>query len=144
MEPFQDFNPQPTQQPQAQPVAQPTYQQPPVTLPSAQFGGQAAPNQAQPTTEPAPKKSKLPMILVIAVALELVVIVGLMALVATNSKNTTQTKSNSSNNTQSLAPQPATSVGVQQTDDAVSQTLSSLSEDRDFPADKLSDKNLGL
>lgn len=140
MEPFRDFNPQPAQQPQPQPVYQPAQ----APLPNPQFGGPVVSNPGVPAAEPAPKKSKLFTILAVTVAIELVVIVGLMVLVAANSKNTTQTKSSSSNSTQSLAPQPATAVGVQQTDDAVSQTLSSLSEDRDFPAEKLSDKNLGL
>ena len=44
-----------------------------------------------------------------------------------------------------LSPsEPATKVSVEQTSGAISQDISSLNDDLDFPADQLADKPLGL
>jgi len=128
MNPYQDFSNQP----------QPTVPQPNAPM----FGAPHQTPTPQDTHLLMPKKSKLPLILAVVAAVELLIIAGLLVVVA-NSKTPPATKA-ATNTNQSLAPQPATSVSVQQTNDAISQSLSSLSNDRDLPTDKLSDKNLGL
>ena len=111
------------------------------------------PAQQPPTVEPAtpkvgggPDKSKLPLIIGIAAILELLVIITLVIVVAgkSGSSNTNQQKANNSNTSQAQGPTAATPSSVQLTDDSISQDLSSLNDDKDFPQDKFSDQSLHL
>ena len=81
--------------------------------------------------------------LVIA-GIELIVIIGLTVTLTSAPKlQPAKTVSNSSS-AQSQDPQPATAVGVQQTNDSISQDIGNLNDDHDLPTNKLDDKSLGL
>ena len=87
--------------------------------------------------------SKLWFVIAAAIAaVELIFIIVLVIIVST-SKGAVPAKSSTAS-VDPLVAQPATTTSVQRSNDAISQTLSSLSDDRDIPADKLSDKNVGL
>ena len=118
--PFQEPNPAPTV------VTSPTG-----TPPAPESGGQS--------------KSRLLLFIVGAAVLELLIIIGLAIAVATNSNTpaTTATKDDAKNS-QAEGPTAATSSSVQLIDDSITQDLSTLNDDKDFPADKFSDRSLNL
>jgi hypothetical protein len=90
-------------------------------------------------------KSKLPLVIGVLAGLELLVIIILTVAVIGGSdktKNPAQTKANDSS--QAQGPTAATSSSTQLIDDSVTQDISSLNDDKDFPATKYSDSSLGL
>jgi hypothetical protein len=126
----------PDQQPN-DPLFKPPFQQP------------SQPCVVMPTTPAAPEsgppKSKLLLLIGIAAVIELLVIIGLAVAVVTNSGTTkTPATAKSADDSSQTGPTAATSSSVQLTDDSISQDLSNLNEDKDFPADKFSDKSLSL
>jgi hypothetical protein len=54
------------------------------------------------------------------------------------------TSGSNGNQTQQEGPVPATALGIQQSNDGISQYLNSLNDQNDFPSDALSDQNLQL
>ena len=93
--------------------------------------------------QPAPK-NRLMLIIGVLAVLELLVIITLAIAVASKSNSTSNTPKTSSDNSQAQGPTAATSSSVQLTDDSITQDLSSLNDDKDFPADKFSDQSLNL
>lgn len=139
----QNHEPLQTKQPVAdpntffQPVATVTSPQPPVAEPV----GQATQIDSTLPGTAAPKKK----IFIIAGAALLVLLIAIVtiALLAGSSskKEKTATKPIIS---QVAGPVAATSASVQQGDDAISQYLSGLDDNKDFPAKALDDTTLGL
>lgn len=80
-------------------------------------------------------------------ALIVILIVVGLALTLSSNNTASKTATVSDKNTtsdQSQAPQPATSLSIEQTNSAISQDLSTLNDDTDFPAGVLDDQTLGL
>lgn len=74
-----------------------------------------------------------------------VIVLIIVALVATSGNKPSQTKKAASpGNTQPQALQPAQSVELEQTNNALSQDLSSLDDEKDLPNNSLDDLTLGL
>ncbi len=72
------------------------------------------------------------------------IIIILIVLLATGDKAPAPAKETTSETSQSQGPQPASAIDIEQTNNAISQDISGLNDDQDFPADKLNDKNLKL
>ena len=89
-------------------------------------------------------KSKLPLVLAVVSAVELLLIIILVVVAASNDKTAVAPKTDSAGTSKLQAPQAATSTGIQLNDDAISQSLSTLNDDQDFPTTKLDDPHLGL
>lgn len=130
---------QPPQQTTSQPLFNAPYNQP-FPLPPTN------PTVSPMTPAPTPANSgKLFTLLCIVAAVELIIIIGLMVALASAPKsNKSSAAAHSTSRAGSLDPQPATAVGLQQTDDSISQDISGLNGDRDFPVGRLDDKTLGL
>ena len=92
-----------------------------------------------PTPKSADKKRLivLGLIIVVAVAILLYVLVK-----STGNKSTPPATTTTSD--QSQGPQPATALGIEQASNAISQDISSLHDDVDFPPNALKDASLGL
>lgn len=103
------------------------------------------PTFTPPTVGGGSSKSKFLMAFAVISAIELLVIIGLaVAVISSSNDKEAPTQANAKQASQSEGPTAATSSSIQLIDDAISQSLSGLNDDQDFPADKLSDKNLGL
>ncbi len=89
-------------------------------------------------------KSKFLLILAAGAALEFLIIIGLIIAVSSNSKAPVQKSKSSTSTTQSQASDVATSTSTQVINDSISQDISTLNDEQDFPASKLSDQALGL
>ena len=102
------------------------------------------PTPEEPATDK-PPISKLLLGIGIAAAVELIVIIGLAVAVASKSDTPTANGQNGkANSSQGEGPTAANSTSVQLIDDSISQDLSTLNDDKDFPADKFSDRSLNL
>jgi hypothetical protein len=97
------------------------------------------PEVPQPSDEP---KSKLFLFVGIAATLCLLIVVVVFVLAASSKKPSQKATGQTAD--QSQTAQAATSTGVQFSSDSISQDISSLNDDQDFPAAKLSDEALGL
>ncbi len=87
-------------------------------------------------------KSKMMMIVVIAVVL-LVVILGAVLMLGKKPAKKAATKT-PANTSQSQGPQPAKALDVEQSNNSINQDITGLNDDKDYPADQLSDKSLNL
>ena len=76
--------------------------------------------------------------------LGLLLVTGLAVAVMASSRKPAPVATKKTVDSQTQDPQPATSTSVQLVNDSIGQDISSLNDDKDFPADKLSDKSLGL
>lgn len=98
------------------------------------------------TNEVSAKKRPNKLVIIIIAGLSLLVVLGI--LVALNSQgqtgkdNKTQVPQADSSQSQSLLP--AHSIDLEQTSNAISQDLSSLDDEQNYPATSLDDKTLGL
>jgi hypothetical protein len=129
-QPYQNQPPQPVAPTNSMPYGAQQPQPQPVTVAST------------PTTMPAPK-NKLFLPLCIVAAAELLVIIGLLiALSSTHKAVATPVKTVDKSLSQD--PQPATTTGLQQTNDAISQDITNLDIDASFPAKALDDTSLSL
>lgn len=129
---------QPTQPSKVSPMFNEPYVNPMSTAPDA-----TPPTEPTDTPKPSPSR-KLILGLAVAAGVELLLILGLCVALVTP-KTANRNKNNASNSTsQSLAPQPATSISVQQTNDTITQDISNLTNSKDFPAAPLDDRTLGL
>ncbi len=120
--------------------------QPPADTPG--YGPNPEPNGG-PSVYPVknPPKSKRKLIIIVASALAaLVIIVIIVVVVAGGKKPSTPAKpaQDPNENSQSQGPQPATSLGVEQINNSISQDISGLNDDQDYPPTKLDDKTLTL
>jgi hypothetical protein len=83
------------------------------------------------------------LILIVAgVVVALLLIIVIAAALSGGPKPSTS--GNNGNQTQQEGPVPATALGIQQSNDGISQYLNSLNDQNDFPSDALSDQNLQL
>ncbi len=114
-----------------------------ITPPGAPGGVPPKVNYAGAPTMPTPKSADkkrlivLGLIIVVAVAILLYVLVK-----STGNKSTPPATTTTSD--QSQGPQPATALGIEQASNAISQDISSLHDDVDFPPNALKDASLGL
>ena len=148
----------PSQQPQ-QPQQPPLQPQPPID-PRIQ---QPAPNQGvygQQFSQPMPgqggplppsankpgilKLGKKKLIIIIGAASTVLILIVVIAVLASggDKQPPAQTQDTNENNQQLL--EPARALDVEQINNSVSQDISNLSNDKDFPEDQFSDKALGL
>lgn len=131
--------PSPNQQP-TPPVFRAPYE-PPFAQPSV------SPGEATPEPELEDNKKNNKLLTITAwtlVAIELIVIIGLLIALAASPKSAVAPANDTANGNRSLPPTAATSLGVQQTDDSISQDLSGLVDQNDFPNGIFDDKSLGL
>lgn len=130
MDPQQPYAPN-----QSQP---PTIYGPALPPPSPTPAGQA------PFRPPAPQKSNKKLFIIggAVAGLVLLTIVALVVIL-TNGKKPPQ-QQQQEETTQAQGPQPAKAVDVEQANNSISQDISSLNDDQDFPADQLDDKSLKL
>jgi len=145
---------QPTNQPQPAPQTDdkmfgPPFQQP---TPGAVVSSANPPQPGQPQPAsandagggPSPKKPWLLAWIIVGVLLICLLVGVMIMLAANNSKKPAATSNSNSSNSQDQGPTAATSSSVQLSNDSISQDLSSLNDDKDLPADRLTDQNLGL
>lgn len=146
---------QPTAQPQqpapaGQPVDmmfQPSAPQGPSgNLPTQQpaVAGQLPPApqpQVSPSLSPSPKRSKKPLIIIGIIVL--VFAAASVAVVLMSSKKSKKPQETQTTN-QQQGPQPAQAIDVEQTSNSISQDISGHDNNKDFPADQLTDDKLGL
>lgn len=146
------MNPQnPYQQPSPQnqqPVQQPEVYNSP-TLAGMPYGAQPAPQpQSTVTSTPLPstgkKRSKGPIIIGIVAGIMLILVVLAVVLQGGGKDNDANKPASPESTTTPQALQPATSIELQQVDNSLSQDLSALDDEKDFPNASLDDKTLGL
>ena len=119
-----------------QPLFNGPYQSPaPVVQPSQQ--------NTPPEPSGAGKSKKLLITIAVGVVVLVLVILGVLLAVNSGGKSGTQTSANQTKQSSS-GPEAATSSSIQQIDSSISQDISNLNQEKDFSAEKLNDKNLGL
>lgn len=116
----------------------------PYTAPFAPAPPVPAP-PAEPTVSSGgrPHLNKLALLIVGGVGLILIMVI--LIIVAGGSKKPATTNTPATNATaQPAGPQAATATGLQLLNDSISQDISSLNDDKDFPTTKFTDQALGL
>lgn len=104
---------------------------------------QQVPQMPAPLPPPPGSRSKLPLVIGLAVgAVVLMLVIALAFGGGGEKKEEDQTPTNGP--ASSIVSEGAKSLDVQQVNDSISQDMSNLDNDRDFPADGLSDDTLGL
>jgi len=132
----QPYNPNPLQ-PQQPP--QPNIYGP--VLPSPAPGVPPQP-QFQP---PMPPKSNKKVFIIGGAVAGIVVLLIIVAVVALSGGNKNQPPAEEhQETTEAEGPQPATAVDVEHANNSISQDISGLNDDRDFPVDQLEEKTLKL
>jgi len=125
------------------PQSQPAFLSPdPASSPPSSY---EAPNPIQPITnlgKPTKKKSKKPLILAVIVVGVLLLVTTIVVVIASSSQNNTQNNQQQTEAPQ--GPQPAQAIDIEQANNSITQDITSHDNNKDFPEDQLSDKNLGL
>lgn len=106
-----------------------------------------SPVQPQQFSPPPPslKKSKKLPIIIAASLLSVIALVVIVVAVMNGENNSPAKQQESSEETSdTLGPQPATAVSTEQTNNSISQDISGVNDDQDFPVDQLSDDQLKL
>lgn len=85
--------------------------------------------------------NKKPLIIAVIVGVLLLIIVIVIAVVMAGSEGPIAVEEP---NNEPQNPQPATTIGIEQINNAISQDLSSIDNTRDFPETQLSNDTLGL
>lgn len=80
----------------------------------------------------------------IGLVLLVILVAGIILAAGSGHKKTPAAAKTDGSSNQAEGPTAATSSSVQLSNDSISQDISSLNDDQDFPADKLSDQALGL
>lgn len=93
---------------------------------------------------PRPKRSRLPFIIGGGVAGLLIIVSLAVVLTAKKPPSNIKPKANTSDTNGSSFLRPANAIAVEQTANSISQDLSGLNDDIDFPPNKIDDKALGL
>jgi hypothetical protein len=104
-----------------------------------------SPQQSYNTTRQ--KQSKLlPIIVGVVIALAVLVALASFLIANSSSQSTKQSaKSTSSNTNQDASTlQPATAIELEQANNSISQDLSGIDDEKDFPTTSLDDKSIGL
>lgn len=127
------------------PVQQPEVYNSP-SLADIPYGAQPSP---QPQVAPVSTKNgggPNKLVIVVIAGIALVFILGIIALVMSSNGNKggADKTLEAPANTQSQSLQPAESIDLEQTNNAISQDMSSLDDENDFPANSLDDKTLNL
>ncbi len=129
------------------PVQQPEVYNSP-TLANVPYGAQPAPqpimpNGGTPTSGSTNGPNKF-VLIGAALAALLVVSIIIVVVVISSSGNKKQTTEQTTDTTKSQSLQPATSLDLGQTSNAINQDMSTLDDEKDFPATSLDDKSLSL
>lgn len=156
MNPQQPFDPnQPYGGPQTQgqtqvPVRQgEVYNSP--TLANVPYGSQPAPvpqtgiqsnNPVSANTKAAQKGPKIAIVVGVVVAVILIVVAVVASM--SGSKKPVQKNEKTQQSSASQSFQPAQAIEVEETSNALSQDLSGVDDEKDFPAGQLDDKSIGL
>lgn len=91
------------------------------------------------------QNSKKKLMIIVAAVIGVIFLVAIVAgLLLANSQPKTKKTVKTADTNQVGGPSAATSSSVQQSDDAISQYLSSLDDNKDFPAKALDNTTLGL
>ena len=128
------------------PTQQPYQNQPPapvVPTTNMQFGTMPPGTLATSALVQPPTKNKLFLPLCVVAVLELLLIIGLLIALSSNHK-VAVTPAKAADSSLSQDPQPATTTGIQQTNDVISQDITNLDVDASFPANALDDTSLLL
>lgn len=88
-------------------------------------------------------KKKLLIIIAASVAAIFLILI-ILAVVMSNDGTPTQEQEQQTPTVDPEGPQPATPLDVENTDNSITQDLSSLNDDNELPPDQLSDDNLNL
>jgi hypothetical protein len=99
------------------------------------------PPPAQPPGSSGPSLKKA---LVIAGVVTLLILLAVLLAAMSSAPKQAKPQASNTQNSVNDGPQPATASRVQIIDSTISQDISILNDERDFSADKFSDKNLGL
>ncbi len=110
----------------------------------ASYGNQVSP--PPPSTfapSPTPKKNRLPWIIAAAL-IGVLIIISVIVVVLSSDQATTSKSQNTTAKVGSPAVQPATAISVEELNNSLSQDISGLNDDSDFPVNHLDDRALGL
>lgn len=88
--------------------------------------------------------NKLVIIIVVGVVLLLIMAIAVAISSQGNKDKNKQQNQSSTDSTQAQSLQPAQAIDLEQANNAISQDLSSIDDETDFPATSLDDKALGL
>lgn len=92
------------------------------------------------------KKAPNKLIIIIIAGVSLLIVLVIVVFVASQSQKpkTNQANTPATNSAQPQNLEPAQAIDLEQASNAISQDLSSLDDEKDFPATSLDDKTLGL
>ncbi len=91
-----------------------------------------------------PKKNRLPWIIAGALIGLLTISIIIVVLLGGDKQPSTLKPKNIKSEATAQAMQPATAIGTEEASNSISQDISGLSDDTDFPANRLDDRTLGL
>lgn len=115
----------------------PSYGPPGQPLPAVVSG--SSPSGSQP-----PKNNKVLLFSIVGGSLGLLLIIGLVIILAGSKTPAPKQAEPTTKTSQTPDSGAATASGIQVINDSISQDISSLNEEQDFPSGKLEDKALGL
>lgn len=113
----------------------------PVPQPQVTAGGAGTPQQY--TAKKGPNK----LVIIIIAGVSLLLLLIIIAVIASSGQNSADKQANQAqqiDTSQLESLQPAQAIDLEEASNAISQDMSSLDDERDFPADSLDDKTLGL
>ncbi|MGI9028047.1 MAG: hypothetical protein ACR2FM_04375 [Candidatus Saccharimonadales bacterium] len=115
------------------------------SVPTTPYGMQpplASSNNQRGGTKPVPNK----LFIVAGAGLGLVVVLGIVLVILSSGGSKTPTNQNQQSQTTVQSPSlvPAQSVEIEQINNAISQDLSQIDDEKDFPSNSLEDQTLGL
>lgn len=137
-----EFNPDGVQAPQTG-----VYNSP--SLSPVPYGSQS---KLQPTSISGGTSSQFPaksgsnkLVIIVVAGIALLVVLGIIvAISSASNKPKTNQAQQTDETAQSVNLKPAQAIDLQQASNAISQDLSSLDDEKNFPADSLEDRTLGL
>lgn len=153
MDPYKNNNQSPQQPYGYQDNPQAGYQDSAVSEPLAPYTPPqqpvVVPVPNQPTPQQPPQKSvknskKGPLIAAVAGIGAILVLTVAVVLLGGGESTTKQPATQTTTNAQALLLQPAQPIDIEQANNAISQDLSTLNDEEDFPSSSLDDKTLDL
>ncbi len=151
MDPYKNDNQSPQQPYDYQGNPQAGYQDSAISEPLAPYTppqppAVPAPNQVTPQQPHKPvKSSKKGPLIAAAVGISAILILTVAVVLLGGGESTTkQPATQTTTNPQALLLQPAQPIDIEQANNAISQDLSTLNDEEDFPSSSLDDKSLDL
>lgn len=127
------------------PQQQPAFQNPQEQYPEPQVSGPVqSPQNSRPPQAPIPGAKNKKLFIVIGAAVGFLVLVTVIAVLLSGGDKKPGTETPAADSTKTQLLEPSNALDIEQINNSVNQEMSNLSNDRDFPAEQLSDKALGL